>query len=106
MAFKNLNDIEKKEIYPGYKAKFIHTENITLAHWTIKKGSFFPEHMHPHEQVLSMLEGKFELTVGFETKILEPGDVAIIPPNVSHSGKALEKTKAIDIFYPYREDYL
>lgn len=106
MPFENLNDIKEKEIFPGYKAKFIHSKNMTFAYWTIEEGSSFPEHTHEHEQVLSMLEGKLELKVGRDIKILKSGDVAIIPSNMPHSGKAIKKVTAIDVFCPVRQDYV
>ena len=106
MVFKNLNDIEQKELIPGYKVRFIHSKNMTIAYWDIKKDAPLPEHKHPHEQIANMIEGKFELTVGGETKIVKAGDVAVIPSNTKHSGKAITDCKIIDIFYPIREDYL
>ncbi len=33
--FHSLQDIEKKEIFPGYTVRFIHSERMTLAYWTI-----------------------------------------------------------------------
>ena len=104
--FKNLNDIKQKELIPGYKVSFIHSKNMTFAYWDIEKDSPLPEHSHPHEQVANLIEGKFELTVAGETKILEPGDVAIIPPDAKHSGKAITDCRIIDVFYPIREDYV
>lgn len=106
MPFENLKNIKEREIFPGYKAKFIHSENMTFAHWTIEEGASFTEHSHPHEQVLSMLEGKLEIKVGKDTKIIEPGDIVVIPPNMPHKGKALKKVRAIDVFYPVRQDYV
>ena len=106
MIFKNLKDIPEKELIPGYKVKFVHSKNMTLAYWNIEKGAPLPEHSHKHEQVANVIEGKFELKVDNKTKVLEPGDVAVIPSNVKHSGKAITKCKLIDVFYPVREDYL
>ena len=106
MAFQNLKNIKEREIISGYKAKFVHSKNMTLAYWDIKKGAILPEHSHVHEQVANMIKGKFELKVGNETRILEPGHIAVIPSNVKHSGKAITKCKIIDCFYPVREDYL
>jgi quercetin dioxygenase-like cupin family protein len=31
--------------------------------------------------------------------------VVIIPPHAVHSGKAMAKSRVIDVFYPIREDY-
>ena len=104
--FINLKDIELREQIPGLHVRFVHSANMTFAHWEIEEGAKLPEHSHPHEQVANMIEGQFELTLGGETKVLVPGMVAIIPSNVIHSGKAITPCKIIDVFYPIRQDYL
>ena len=106
MYFKKLKDIEEKEIIPDYKVWFIHTKNMTLAYWNIKANAILPEHSHQHEQVANVIEGKFELKVGDEIRIMEYGDIAVIPPNIKHSGRAITNCRIIDCFYPVREDYL
>jgi len=55
--------------------------------------------------VANIIEGEFELTIDNETKILKPGDVAVIPSNAVHSGKAITDCRILDVFYPVREDY-
>ncbi|KYC44657.1 MAG: Cupin domain protein [Candidatus Methanofastidiosum methylothiophilum] len=106
MPFKNLDDIEEIDILPKIKVKFIHSKNMTLAYWNIQTGATFPNHSHPHEQVATMLEGEFEFKVGDEKRIMKEGDVAIVPPNVTHSGIALTDCNIIDVFFPTREDYV
>jgi len=106
MDIKNLNQIPEIEIIPGFKVKFVYSQFMTLAHWDIKEGSFLPEHSHPHEQVSTVMEGIFELTVDDTTKTLGPGSVVVIPPNAKHSAKAISDSKVIDAFYPIRKDYL
>lgn len=75
----DLNKLELKEIIKGYKARFVHTENNTLAFWDIDEGAVMPAHSHPNEQSSQVMEGRFELTIGSETMIYEKGLVAIIP---------------------------
>ncbi len=58
-----LNSIDEKEIVPGFFARFVHSENMTIVYWNIKAGSSLPAHSHPHEQISSMIKGEFELTV-------------------------------------------
>ena len=105
MPFINLSTLEEKEIVPGYKATFVHAENMTIAYWKIEAGAALPEHSHPHEQVSTVTEGHFELTVDGETRQVESGTVAVVPPNVTHAGRAITDCRIIDVFYPVRDDY-
>lgn len=105
MPFIDVKQLLSKEIVKGYTARTIHTGTMTFVYWTVEVGDSLPLHSHPHEQVAHVLEGRFELTVGNETKILEPGTVAVIPPHVLHGGKAITKCELLDVFYPEREDY-
>ena len=105
MYFINIASLNEKEVFPGYKGRAVHTGNVTHIYWKVEAGSAVPEHSHPHEQVAHVLNGKFELTVGGETAVLEPGTVAIIPPHIKHSGRAVTYCELLDIFYPEREDY-
>ena len=105
MGFLILKELEEREIVPGYRAVFVHSENMTLAYWDVDPGAELPEHSHPHQQIANVLEGQFELTVDGETRVLEPGMVAVIPGGVPHSGKALTPCRLLDAFHPAREDY-
>ncbi|TFH36651.1 MAG: cupin domain-containing protein [Anaerolineales bacterium] len=105
MPYMNLSEFEAREIIPGYRAIFLHSENMTLAYWTISAGSAMPVHSHPHEQVANILEGEFELVLDGEARVLRPGMVAMIPPDVPHGGLAISECRILDVFHPVREDY-
>ena len=104
MSFINLSDLASKELAPGYTARLVHGNNLTISHVSVVAGSPLPQHAHPHEQVANVIEGEFEMTVGGETRVLRAGAVAVIPPNVPHSGKAITKCYIVDVFHPVRED--
>ena len=101
----NLSEIQEKEIFPGLKGKFVHGENISWAFWEVKKGAKVDLHKHPHEQIMHVVEGKFEFTLNNKTKVYENGDVVVIPSNIEHSGLALTDCKLMDVFSPAREEY-
>jgi quercetin dioxygenase-like cupin family protein len=105
MPFIELQSLKEKEVFPGYKGRAIHTGNATYMFWKVEAGAAVPEHSHIHEQVANVLQGTFELTVDGETTLLEPGKVAVIPPNVKHSGRAVTYCELLDVFIPEREDY-
>lgn len=105
MPFVNLDHCESREVIPGYNAVFLHSENLTLAYWTITAGAEMPEHSHEHEQIANLLEGEFELEVDGEKQLLRPGMVALIPSEAPHSGRAVSDCRLLDVFHPVREDY-
>ncbi len=102
---KKIDDLIQKEIIPGFKGKFIHTQNFTVAFWNIEEGKELPEHSHIHEQTTQVIKGKLELTINGVSQLLEPGSIAVIPSNAIHSGKAVTACEVTDIFCPVREDY-
>lgn len=105
MPFVQVADLPVKEIIPGYHARTIHTGTMSFLYWLVDDGAEMPMHSHLHEQIAHVLKGKFELTVDGETRVLEPGMVAVIPPHVVHGGKALTDCELLDVFQPEREDY-
>ena len=105
MPFVRLTEVTEIEPVPGFHARFVHGDKMSWAFWTIDAGSELPEHRHPHEQVGTVLEGEFEITLDGETRVVGPGDVFVIPSNVPHAGRAVTACRMLDVFQPVREDY-
>lgn len=105
MPFIKLSDIEEREMVKGFRAKFVHTDRMTSAYWQIAADAVLPEHAHPHEQVSTIIRGRFEMTVEGQTRTIEAGDVAVIPSGSKHRGRALTDCFILDVFSPVREDY-
>lgn len=98
-------DLPLQEVFPGILGRLVHTELTTIADFSIAAGTQLPEHQHPHEQTSTVLAGRFRFWVAGEERILEAGEVAIIPGGVPHRGEALTDCRIIDVFAPVREDY-
>lgn len=94
-----------KEIAPGYSARYVHTDNITIQYCAAQQGAPMPEHAHPHEQVTTLVMGRFEMIVDGQKTLLEEGSVLVIPSNMKHSGTPLTDCFIIDVFHPAREDF-
>ncbi len=67
---------------PGFYGKFIHSDRMTMAYWNITQGALLPEHSHPHEQVVNLLKGEFELVIDGERRKLYASSVVVIPSGV------------------------
>jgi len=98
-------DASTTDIIAGFKARILHSERMTFVLWEISAGAILPEHSHPHEQVAHVDSGRFEITIDGQTSVAGTGEVAVIPPNAVHSGRALTDCRILDCFCPVREDY-
>ena len=79
---------------------------MTLVYWRAEAGACLPAHAHHHEQAVSVLEGRLELSIsGGETSVLGPGEIADIPGNTEHAGRAVSACRFLDVCYPVREGY-
>jgi quercetin dioxygenase-like cupin family protein len=93
-----------KTLAPGFEAKLIHTEKMTLSYVQCESGAELPEHNHPQEQVVNVLSGELELIVEGESHLLKRGTVFVLPSNMPHSGVARTECEVLDVFSPPRDD--
>jgi len=106
MAFTTFASLPAKEIFGGtIRGRYAHLDRMTVGSVELAADTVVPAHNHPHEQITYLLEGRFEFTVGRETRILEPGMAALIPGGVMHGGKTLTACRVLDFFSPVRDDY-
>ena len=100
-----IESLKQFQVIEGYKARFVHSDQMTMVFWEVEADAKIPIHSHPHEQLSQVTEGEFEMYIDGKTLILKPGSVLIIPSNVEHGGRALTACKITDTFNPVREDY-
>ena len=63
-----------------------------------KQGTSFPKHTHPGEEIIYVLEGTLEYTVGDQPPVtLKPGDVLFIPTGTVHSVKTIGNTNGAEL---------
>jgi quercetin dioxygenase-like cupin family protein len=102
---QNWDGLPEHEVFPGFRGRFIHTERMSFVRWRIAAGAVLPAHSHPHEQVAHVYAGEFEIVVEGVARRLVAGDVAAIPPDAVHSGRAITDCDIVDAFAPVRDDY-
>ena len=106
LYFPSAEECSRHGIFPGVSITTCAADKMMLSHVVMEAGAVVAEHQHPHEQVGMVLEGKARFFIGAEQKVMSPGDMYRIPGNVNHRVVAMEQgLKALDIFFPVREDY-
>lgn len=83
-----------------------YDESVMMVNVRFKKGGIGYKHKHPHIQVTYVAEGKFEVNIGEDISILKKGDSFFVPSNVLHGVECLEDGVLVDVFSPFREDFI
>lgn len=64
------------------------------------------DHAHANEQMGVVVAGRATFTIGGESRELRPGDLYWMPGGVPHRVETTdEPLKAVDFFYPIRDEY-
>ena len=69
------------------------TGNISL--FSFAKGEALSEHTAPFDAMIQVVDGKGEVIIGGKPFILEAGQSIIMPANIPHAVKAVEKFKMV-----------
>ncbi len=100
-------EIPLEGVEKGIKRKMLGFNNdLMMVKIFFEKGAVGAIHSHPHSQTSYIEKGKFEVNIGDEMKVLNEGDGFYIPPNIEHGVKALKPGILLDVFNPYREDFV
>ena len=85
-----------------------HSDRVMLTHIIAQPGAIVPDHIHPHDQIGTCIQGEGILTSGGKTFKTVPGSSWNIPGGESHDWRNISKgvTILIETFAPPREDYL
>jgi len=107
MGFIDLESVPLIEPLAGCRFRTPFGEHLMLSYLEMDDGAEIPLHAHPHEQGGMLICGKLELTIGEETRVLEPGAMYLIPGDVPHRAVAIGgPVVVLDVFSPVREDYV
>lgn len=100
--------IDYKQVSPGVQRKILsYSKKLMICELLFEKDAVGAIHSHPHEQIGYLVSGSLIFKEeGQEDVVLHAGDDYQVAPNVKHGIVALEPTKLIDIFTPYREDFV
>ena len=96
-----------REVMPGDVIWDVTGDQLQVIRAEMAPGADFPIHQHPQEQIIVVLEGALEFTVGRLARVVRPGQVIRIPSGVPHGGRVhgSEQVVTIEAFHPVRRDF-
>jgi quercetin dioxygenase-like cupin family protein len=92
---------------PGVRRKILaYDQNVMLVKVAFQKDAVGSLHSHPHIQVSYVASGNFEVEIGGAKQVLKTGDVFYVPSGAVHGVVCLDEGVLIDVFNPFREDFI
>jgi len=73
----------------------IQKETGTLTLFAFDTGQGLSEHTAPFDAVVTILDGRAEITIGGKTSTVETGEMLIMPANIVHALHAKERFKML-----------
>ncbi len=58
-------------------------------------GTVFPEHQHDVDKIDAVVSGRFRITLGGESVILEAGDAVIVPRGTVHRAMTCHRSQGL-----------
>ncbi len=101
------DSVEWLNLGGGIRRKVMaYNDQMMVVKVAFETGGIGELHSHPHTQASFVASGKFEITINGKSKLLKCGDVYFVPNGQVHGAVCLENGELIDVFNPFREDFI
>ncbi len=67
----------------------LEARGYSVTRYVYPPGTYFPPHTHGVDKIDAVLSGRFRLTMGGESYILEAGDCIAVPKGAVHSAEVV-----------------
>jgi len=92
---------------PGLLRRILaHNEKMMLVEHRMEETWVGTRHSHPHDQMVYVIKGRLRFYCGRQEFEARAGDSFVLRGGIEHSARAIEASIVLDVFTPYREDYV
>jgi quercetin dioxygenase-like cupin family protein len=106
-AFQSEQSRSWVNVDPGVDRMIMgYDHNLMMVKVRFKKGATGALHSHSHIQSTYIASGSFEVIIDGDTSVLTAGDTFFVAPNLVHGVVCKEDGVLVDVFHPFREDFL
>ncbi len=73
----------------------VNKKSGTVTIFSFDKGEGLSEHSAPYDALLYVIEGEADITIGGKSYIVKGGEIILMPANIPHAVKSVEKFKML-----------
>lgn len=97
MPFVAASDLQFKGVSGGRQGAKVRGEQLQLNYLKFEAGTGAHTHVHPEEQIVYVIRGRFRIDSGGEEREVGPGEIVMHGANVPHTVSALEDGELISL---------
>jgi unsaturated pyranuronate lyase len=100
--------VHGREAFPNLARRVLaYNDKMMIVEHVMERDSVFPRHSHPHEQLAYLVSGHIRVQIADDEPFeAHAGDSFVVRGGVDHQVIAIERSVALDVFTPFREDFL
>ena len=100
-------DVKPQDMGGGVTRRVLaYSDDLMVVENTFEKGAVGSLHHHPHTQITYVASGAFEFEIDGVKNVVRKGDTMLKTNDVIHGCVCLEAGVLLDIFNPYRKDFV
>ncbi|MDO4804502.1 MAG: cupin domain-containing protein [Lachnospiraceae bacterium] len=101
------DDVVSEDMGGGVVRRVLaYSDDIMVVENTFTENAVGKMHSHPHTQITYVKSGRFRFTIGDTTREVSEGDTLLKKNGVPHGCVCLEAGVLLDVFSPYRQDFV
>ena len=89
------NQLAPFEPYPGMRGRRFDTAHATVIRYELDPGASHPIHSHAEEQLVHIIDGEIDFTVGGRVLRLGAGQMVHVPAHVPHGATGAGQRPAV-----------
>ncbi|MEW8026910.1 MAG: cupin domain-containing protein [Candidatus Thiodiazotropha sp.] len=97
MQIEHWNEAIDGEISETAMCSKLEARGYDVTRYVYPPGTFFPPHQHAVDKIDGVLSGRFRMSMGGHSHILEAGDCLQIPKGVIHSAEVIGDQPVVSI---------
>jgi len=75
----------------------LEAKGYRVSRYTYPPGTTFPPHTHGVDKIDAVLSGRFRMTMGGQSVILEAGDMLAVPRGASHTAEVVGNEPVVSL---------
>ncbi|MFF0144093.1 Cupin domain-containing protein [Amycolatopsis sulphurea] len=100
--------VKGREAFPNLHRRVLaFNDKLMIVEHVMEQGSVFPRHSHHQEQLAYLISGHIRVQIEDEEPFeARGGDSFVVRGGVDHQVVAIERSVALDVFTPVRNDFI